>query len=76
MTDNEKLRAAFHAGFDVEFKVDHKQYDEDLKTMYGICLQAEMVHYGFEKFLKILPELETTLDIHDKMDFDKQRIKK
>jgi hypothetical protein len=57
MDDIGKMRLAFIAGFTVRDKMDMVQHMENLKTMYGIDLEAEIMRDGFASFQAGLPDL-------------------
>jgi len=57
VTEEEKLKLAFIAGFTAANQVDKMKFEEDLKTINGIDLEAEIISKGFKEFTEKFPDL-------------------
>jgi len=57
VTEEEKLKLAFIAGFTAARQIDRTKFDEDLKTMLGIDLEADIISKKFEEFKTNFPDL-------------------
>lgn len=61
MDETTTLRMAFIAGFLHCSKIDMAKHMEDLKTINGLDLEAEIMAEGFDEFMKLLPEVVASL---------------
>lgn len=57
VTEEEKLKLAFIAGYTAANQVNKMKFEEELKTMRGIDLQAELISKGFNEFKEKFPDL-------------------